>query len=82
MPITTTYNMNGNNYLAFFYLIIDQGLISSACLHAAFTNTDPRSERRHQSHQRLFCFWHLFEFCVKAARKMLMKLTADKLDFG
>jgi len=51
----------------------DLGSISTTCLHSAYTCADPKSVKIQSSCQYLFAL--LGSACVKAAHKMLIKLT-------
>ena len=55
----------------------DEGPISSICLHAAFTPADPESAKSCLSWSVFFAL--LGSACVKAARKMFLKLTQVRL---
>jgi len=60
------------------------GVDSTNILHAAFAHAHPIGAKRQSSHQRLFVL--LGSACVKAASKMLVKLTPgvkmEHLGFG
>jgi len=62
---------NLNNHL--FHNSVFMGSISPKYLQADFTSADPKSAKRHSSHQWLFML--LGSMSVKAACKMLIKLT-------